>query len=212
MSGELMLGMALAYLLGSFPSAYVVARLVAGVDIRTVGDGNVGAKNVYHQAGLIPAAVVAVADAGKGTLTVLLAQQLALSELASFLMGLAAVLGHDWPLFLRFRGGQGQATSVGVLLVLMPRETIIGLAVTGVVLWRTDHWDLSNGIGFALMPLLAWWSGRPSRQVLYFVALFPTIGLRKMLGMPTARRLAAARKLEEQEADVVLPLPVGTKR
>lgn len=193
-----------AYLLGSVPSAYLIARWVGGVDIRTVGDGNVGAKNVWEQVGRVPGATVALMDVAKGMTAVMLAQRLGLSELAVLLTGFVAVLGHDFMLFLRFRGGQGMATMVGVFLVLLPRETLAIGAVAGVTLLVTRHWEFSTGVGFALLPVLAWWTGRPPRLLLYPVVLLPTIGIRKLMDRPIARRIAARRRHEplspEEEA------------
>jgi glycerol-3-phosphate acyltransferase PlsY len=188
MTGELLLALTGAYLLGAIPSAYIVARRVAGVDIRTVGDGNVGAKNVYEQVGKVPGLLVATLDIGKGALAVLWARWLTSSDDAAMLAGAACVIGHDWTIFLRFQGGQGMAAIVGVLLVLMPREALLGLAVVGVFLLLTRNWDLSCGIGFGLIPLLAWWYGRPPKQVLYPVVLLPVIGFKKFLDLPRARR------------------------
>lgn len=187
----------MAYLLGSIPSAYLMGRWLADVDIRTLGDGNMGAKNVYHQFGLIPAGIVMLADIGKGSLSIWVAQHMALAEFPVFLVGFAAVLGHDWPIFARFRGGQGQAASVGVLLMLLPQETVVVLGVTGALVLATRRWNLSNSLGFALLPLLAWWSGRPTRLVVYPIALLPSIGVKKLIDLPRARRLAFASSRQQ---------------
>lgn len=194
MSSEVWLGIALAYLLGSIPSAYIISRLAAGVDIRMLGDGNVGARNVYLQVGRIPGVMVALLDIAKGALAVLTARWLGLSEIAILLAGFVVVLAHDWMIPLRFRGGQGQAASVGVVLTLFPREALLMLALTGVLLLITRNWDLSCSIGFGLLPLLAWLSGRPPRQVLYPVFLFPLIGIKKLIDLPRARKLASHGK------------------
>lgn len=185
------LGIALAFLLGSIPSAYIVSRLVAGVDIRMVGDGNVGARNVYLQVGHIPGVIVAMLDTAKGALAVLTARWLGLSEMAILLAGFVAVIAHDFMFPLRFRGGQGQAATLGVVLVLLPRETLLILALTGMLLLITRNWDLSWSIGFGMLPLLAWLSGRPPRQVFYPVFLFPLIGIKKLIDLPRARKLAS---------------------
>jgi len=181
----------IAYLLGSIPTAYIVGRLVAGVDIRTVGDGNVGAKNVYSQVGPLPGLVVGLFDVAKGALAVLYAKRLALPEMTILLAGFVVVLAHDWMIPLRFRGGQGMAASLGAFLVLLPQETIIILALTGALLLLTRRWNLSWSIGFGLLPILAWLAGRPPKLVLYPVALLPTIGIKKLIDLPRARRLAS---------------------
>ncbi|MFQ6058995.1 MAG: glycerol-3-phosphate acyltransferase [Anaerolineae bacterium] len=207
MDSQVSLALMSAYLLGSIPSAYLVARWVAGVDIRTVGDGNVGGKNVWEQVGPIPGVAVALMDVGKGTAAVMLAQRLALSEPAILLTGVVAVLGHDFMLFLRFRGGQGMATMVGVFLVLLPRETIVILLIGGLLLLVTRHWEFSTGVGFALLPVLTWWAGRPPRLLFYPIALLPTIGVKKIMDMPIARRIAARKQemLPPEEGAIVPP-------
>ncbi len=191
MTAEIWRCLIIAYLLGSIPTAYIVGRLVAGVDIRTVGDGNVGAKNVYSQVGPLPGLVVGLFDVAKGALAVLYAKRLALPEMTILLAGFVVVLAHDWMIPLRFRGGQGMAASLGAFLVLLPQETIIILALTGALLLLTRRWNLSWSIGFGLLPILAWLAGRPPKLVLYPVALLPTIGIKKLIDLPRARRLAS---------------------
>ena len=179
-----------AYLLGSIPSAYLVARF-ARVDIRQLGNGNMGAKNTFESLGWLPGLVVVAADMGKGALAMAMARHFHLPEIVVMLAGVCVVLGHDFPLFLRFRDGQGMATIVGVLGVLFPRETGLALVVFCIALAITHNWDLSCGIGFVLLPILLWLSGQPSRRALYPVLLAPTIGVKKLVQVWQARRLAA---------------------
>jgi glycerol-3-phosphate acyltransferase PlsY len=94
-----------AYLLGSIPSAYVIARFVAGVDIRRIGNGNMGDKNTFESVGWLAGLVVGVADIGKGVLAVAMARHFHLPGDLILWAGFCVVLGHDFPLFLRFRGG-----------------------------------------------------------------------------------------------------------
>ena len=129
------------YLLGSIPSAFLLVSKVKRVDIRTVGSGNVGASNALRTAGLWAGLTVLLIDGLKGFIAVTL--------IAPWLMGdptpatrlgcgLAAVIGHDFPVFLKFRGGKGVATTIGVLLGAMPGIATVGLAVWAVVfsIWR----------------------------------------------------------------------------
>jgi len=180
-----------AYLLGSIPSAYLMARFVAGMDIRRAGDGNVGAKNTFESVGWLPGLVVAAADVGKGALAVVMARHFDLPENVVLWAGACAVLGHDFSLFLRFRGGQGMAAMVGIFGVLFPYETGLALLILAVVLAITRNWDLSCGIGFGLLPVLLGLFGRPTKQVLYPVLLLPTIGVKKLMAVWQARRAAA---------------------
>jgi len=115
----------IAYLLGSIPTGYIVARLARGVDIREVGDRYSGAKNVFREIGLVAGVATAVGDMAKGALAILQTRLLPVPEAAKVWIGLAAVAGHIWPVFLQFRGGAGLATSVGVVLAALSRESLI---------------------------------------------------------------------------------------
>ena len=179
-----------AYLLGSIPSAYLVARFAAGVDIRQVGNGNMGAKNTFASLGWLPGLMVVVADMGKGALAVAMARHFQLPENVLLLAGVCVVLGHDLPLFLRFRGGQGMATMTGVFGVLFPRETGLAFLAFATALAITRNWDLSCGIGFGLLPVLLCLAGQPPKRVLYSLLLIPTIGVKKLMQVWQARRLA----------------------
>jgi len=180
-----------AYLLGSIPTAYLVSRWVTGSNILETGDGNMGAKNTFQSVGHLAGVVVGLVDVTKGALTILMARQFALSESVQMLAGVCVVLGHDYSLFLRFRGGQGMAAMVGVFAILFPRELGLALLALAVMLSITHNWDLSCCIGFGLFPVILGLGGRPTRQTLYPVLMLPTIGLRKLVSVLAARRVEA---------------------
>ncbi len=180
-----------AYLLGSIPSAYLVGRLVIKRDIREVGDGNMGAKNTYHCLGFLPGLVVAVADIGKGFVAVTIARQFDLPDHVPYWAGACVVLGHDYPIFLRLRGGQGMAAMIGVFAVLFPIQLAISLLILGGALSVSRNWDLSCTLGFASLPVQLLLSGAPMVQALYPVLMLPTIGLRKLAAVRRARRAIA---------------------
>ena len=121
---QIALAALVAYLLGSIPVAYLVGR-VYGVDIRKLGDTNVGAGNTLRQVGKLAAAIVAFADIGKGVAAVLLARALGGGDAGAMLAGALAVVGHNWPVFLGFRGGRGAATGMGVFFAFFPLLTAI---------------------------------------------------------------------------------------
>lgn len=150
-----------AYLLGSFPTALLVGRIVGGVDIRTVGDGNMGAHNIKSQFGWGPGILVAFVDFCKGILAVGLAQLLGL-DLRFQLLALAlAVLGHCFPIFAGLRGGQGLATTLGGLLTLSFFEILAGLILYGVIYLVTRNSNLGAGIGTGSGVAAMWLTGRP---------------------------------------------------
>jgi glycerol-3-phosphate acyltransferase PlsY len=118
-----------AYFLGSIPWPYLVVRVLRGIDIRSVGDGNMGTQNVWQAVGPAAALVVLLGDMAKGAAAVLLPGLIGAPAGTAALAGPAAVVGHIWPVFLRFRGGGGAATALGVLWALLPREMALLFAV-----------------------------------------------------------------------------------
>lgn len=143
------------YLLGSIPSAYLAARLKKGIDIRNVGGRTVGALNVYYEVGLAAGILVLLVDIGKGIAAVLLARWLGVDLVFQLLAGLAAVLGHIFPVFLKFRGGRGGATTIGVLLILLPKAIPFWLGTCVIVLLITRNITFCYSMGFICFPVVA---------------------------------------------------------
>jgi glycerol-3-phosphate acyltransferase PlsY len=109
----------LGYLIGSIPSAYIIGRLVGKIDLRQEGDGRISAAAVHRKLGVVPFVSVVIMDVGVGVLAVLIAKMLTDSQLAVLVAGFAAVAGHNWSVFLKFRGGLGATTICGVLVTLV---------------------------------------------------------------------------------------------
>ena len=160
-----------AYLLGSIPTALLVSRKIAGVDIRMIGDGNMGAHNIKSQFGWGPAILVAVADFAKGALAVLLAKAVGLSLDWQIAALAAAVLGHDFPVFARMRGGQGLATTLGGLTSLAFWEMVAGLVLFGLIYLITRNSNLGASIGTGTAVLLMALDGRPRLLVIGAIAV-----------------------------------------
>ena len=118
-----------AYLLGSVPSAYLTVKWSRGIDIRKHGTGNVGASNVLSTGSRWLAIAVTIFDIGKGALTVWIAQLLGLGAAQQATVGIITIAGHNWPVFLRFQGGRGVFTSLGVITMLCPWLGLIGLVL-----------------------------------------------------------------------------------
>ena len=144
------------YLLGSIPTAYIVARVRRGVDIRTIGSGNMGGANVMREIGTQEGVFVGLFDIAKGAGAILIAQALNVSELWVFGTGFAALVGHNFPVFAGFRGGRGSATIMGILLVLAPIAALVTLAVVAIPFSATRKFAGAIIIGFALLPLFVW--------------------------------------------------------
>jgi glycerol-3-phosphate acyltransferase PlsY len=165
------LAVVIGYLLGSVPCAYIAGRLARGVDIRRVGGGNVGALNVMREIGTAAGLAVFVADAAKGSLAVLVAQWLGVPLLAVFAAGFASVVGHSWPVWLKFRGGQGLATGMGVLVVLAPIEFAISFAIIVIAMFITSNARFSSVVGLALLPLIIWLFGGGLSLIIFSIVL-----------------------------------------
>ena len=145
-----------AYLIGSFPSAYIAGRFRRGIDIREVGSRNVGAMNVFYKVGFVTGLLVLAVDVGKGAAAVALARWLGVPMIAELFAGVAAVVGHGFPVWLKFRGGRGGATCIGILIFLMPWGIPIYLAIFGIGLLLTRYPTLSYSIAFLCFPFIAW--------------------------------------------------------
>lgn len=150
-----------AYLLGSMPSAYLLACTVRGIDIRQVGSGNVGGSNLRATLGVWATVTVGLIDVAKGALSVWLARTAGLGDTAAMLAGLAAVAGHNWSPWLAFQGGRGIASTLGMLLIAFPLGTVwvLGSMALGSL---TRHVALLNGLGVLTLPLLSHWVGAPA--------------------------------------------------
>lgn len=140
----------LSYLAGSVPFGLIAAR-IKGVDLRGTGSGNIGATNVLRAAGKWPALFTLGGDFLKGALVVALGRALGLRDLQQGLMGLFAILGHDFSIFLRFKGGKGVATSLGVIAVYVPLAGLITSALWLLTAWVTRYSSLAALVSFAAL-------------------------------------------------------------
>lgn len=143
-----------AYLLGSVSFGYMAGKLLCGIDIRKYGSGNAGTTNILRTLGTGPAVAVLMLDAGKGLTAVLLAKALTGDANMMMLSAIAAVAGHNWPVFHGFRGGRGIATSIGVFLGLAPAVILIATAIGVTIIAVTRYVSLGSIIGSAMIPVL----------------------------------------------------------
>ncbi|HET7292662.1 MAG TPA: glycerol-3-phosphate 1-O-acyltransferase PlsY [Vicinamibacteria bacterium] len=194
----LAVALALAYLLGSVPFSFLVARAFGVPDVREVGSGNVGATNVMRAAGK-PAGVLAfVLDASKGAVAALIAQRLDAGPVLPPLAAGAAVLGHMFPVWLGFRGGKGVATGAGAFLPLAPLATALGLLAFVLTAMATRYVSLGSIVGTATLAATAFATGAHPAVAWSAVAIGALIvfrhreNLRRIL-RGTERRLGAPR-------------------
>lgn len=173
----------IGYLLGAIPFAYIIARTRKGIDIRDKGSRNVGALAVWREVGPVFGIIALLADVGKGVLTVYVARWLGLDIIWICAAGFAAVVGHNWPVFLKFHGGRGASTIMGVLLALMPVQFAIGLGIAILIVIPTSNIRLGM-IGLACIPMIAWLFDKPLEYIYYslflilFLAGYTLIGLK----------------------------------
>ncbi len=165
---SLALAFALGYLLGTIPFGVVLTRAAGGPDLRAVGSGNIGATNVLRTGSKALAAATLLGDMLKGTAAVLLAAHFFGRE-AALAAGLGAVLGHVFPLWLKFKGGKGVATYIGVLIGLAWIAAAIFGAIWLAVACISRYSSLAALIASALTPLMLWLMSRPDAAVLYAV-------------------------------------------
>ncbi len=160
MATEFILLIIAAYLLGSMPVAYLVVKWFRGIDIRQYGSGNVGATNVVAVASKRLAIPVIIFDLGKGAAMVWVAQLVGLGVAQQVTVGIAAIIGHNWPVFLRFSGGRGVLTLLGVAIILAPKLVLILLAVVFVLaLFR--QMSLGAVLAIAALPIFSWFLDQP---------------------------------------------------
>ena len=177
----------LSYLIGSIPFAYIVGRLVKGVDIRKVGDGNVGGANAFREIGAAAGLFVIVADIMKGVTVVLIAQGVHLNQTSVFVAGFACVLGHIYPVFLNFKGGRGEATAAGVLVVLLPVPMLTLLAIGLIPVILTRNTMILGAILFAPLWLGAILTGASLGLIIYSIILPILVGIQHLV---TTKNLA----------------------
>ena len=160
-----------AYLVGSISTAIVISRTLGLPDPRDHGSGNPGATNVLRLGGRKAAVITLVGDLVKGLAPVWFANLIGLSPLATALVGLAALVGHIFPVFFHFRGGKGVATALGVLIGLS-WQTGLAAALTWIVVARlTRLSSLAALIATILTPVFAWFSGAPGQTILILLAI-----------------------------------------
>jgi len=163
---SLALALVAAYLLGAIPMTWIVARVGAGVDLRAVGSGNLGATNLYRTLGWRYAIPAGVFDIAKGAApTLLLPGRIGTADWLPLAIGAAAVIGHVFSVFVRFRGGKGVATAAGVVLALAPIPVLISFLVWAVLVKITGYVSLGSIVGAAVFPVSAWILGTGNRWV-----------------------------------------------
>ncbi|MBU1007327.1 MAG: glycerol-3-phosphate 1-O-acyltransferase PlsY [Candidatus Omnitrophica bacterium] len=173
----LILGILTAYLIGSIPTAYIFGA-VKGIDIRQHGSGNVGATNVFRVIGRVPGLTVLAIDILKGFLCVacvagffLRLSPVARPDLYKVFMALAVIAGHNWTIFLKFKGGKGVATSAGVVIGLIPKIFWLGFLAWSIIFSVTGFVSAASIVAAVMIPLLAFIFAEPTEIIIFMSIL-----------------------------------------
>jgi len=175
----------IGYFVGGVPTAFIAGRIIRGQDIRRLGDENAGAANAFRELGPGAGILVGVVDAAKGALVVVIAQALQMSLAVVLLAGLAAVIGHNWPVYLGFRGGRGVSTTLGILAVVVTLPMLILALPAVLILVIKRNVTPSMAFLFIALPLVDWWLGVRPVLIVYGVALPALVGLTHLLRIKT---------------------------
>jgi glycerol-3-phosphate acyltransferase PlsY len=200
-----MVSILLGYLAGSVPFAYLLARR-AGIDVRVAGSGNVGAANVLRTTGVGRAVLVMSLDVAKGVLAVAIAHLSSGGAGVVALSGTAAVVGHIYPVWLRFHGGKGVAVAAGVFGMLSPIATGVATALFLVIVWWTRYVSLGSVAATIALPPAAWLAGAPAAVV---GAAAATAGLIVFRHRANLRRLRSGteRRISRRGSRPSVPSP-----
>jgi glycerol-3-phosphate acyltransferase PlsY len=183
---EFILLILFGYLMGAIPTAYLVAQWRRRIDLRQHGSGNIGGANLVKLGARWLAAAVVIFDIGKAMPAVAVANIIGLDITQQVVIGIAAVVGHNWPVFLRFSGGRGIATIMGVALIVpvlngyIPWSLIAFIAIMLINLFTVRNIPVGIGICVALMPIISWAVGEPLALTLGFVAMFVIMVFRRL--------------------------------
>lgn len=164
-----LLGFVLGHVCGSVPSGLWLVQAFHGIDIRNYGSKNIGTTNVFRTVGPKTAVLVLIADAFKGILAVSIMSYFFHNPLLDVVTALGALLGHNYSLFLGFKGGKGVATALGLLIFMMPKVAVASFGIWLVCVLLTRYVSLGSIMAAIFTPPLAWYLGYPSAYVIFSV-------------------------------------------
>jgi glycerol-3-phosphate acyltransferase PlsY len=172
------IAIACAYLLGSLPFAYIITRRIKGEDIREVGTKNMGAMNTIYRVGFGWGLLVLLLDIAKGTLAILVARWLDTPENIQLTAAGVSVIGHMFPVFLKFKGGKGGATAIGIFALLMPKAIPLAVGVFILALLLTRYPTFSYALALLCAPFVAWLGYESGKWVLFSIIILLMVLIR----------------------------------
>ncbi len=184
----------IGYLLGSLPTGYLAGKWILGIDLRKIGSGSTGATNVLRQVGKFPALVVFIVDVLKGMAPVLIARSLLLGDTWQVAAGLTALIGHIWPIWLKWKGGKAVATGLGMLLGLSWPVGFASLGIFLSVLAFSKIVSLSSIVAAISLPILMALSFQGDFRMAYFVVSLLAMALVLWRHRSNFRRLLSGKE------------------
>ncbi len=160
----------IAYVIGNFASSYLISKAVGNIDIRKYGSGNAGSTNVLRVLGAKPAILAFLGDVLKGTVAVLIGRYIG-GSYGEILAGIFVVIGHDWPIFLKFKGGKGIATTVGLMVPIDPLMVAIIVPSAIALMYITGYVSLGSVLGILVYPIAMIATKKPIEYILFSIFL-----------------------------------------
>jgi len=201
---------AIGYLLGSIPFAFIITKLFTGKDIRYEGEGNVGTRNVLHVAGVLPGVLTGFLDVGKGAVAHWVGWRWGSGPLALYSTGFALMLGHGFPIWLRGRGGKGLGPATGFLLCMWPYSILAMGAIFLVARLVIPDFNLAFAVAGTAFPFITLLEGNDLKGFLFILFFLGLAGVKKVLDLPHERACRAksgwiegfrARRRQEEKAN-----------
>lgn len=188
-----------AYILGSIPSGLIIGKSVYGVDLREHGSRNIGATNAWRTLGKAPGILIFACDFLKGFLSVYLAAALVGTPLSMALAGAISIIGHSLSIFLKFKGGKGVATGLGVIAMLMGKVTVIVFLLWFAIVYVTRYVSLASCVAAAFVPILAYFFDEPTEFIIFGIVVAVLIIVRHKANIErllngTESKISAAKK------------------
>lgn len=190
----------IAYFIGNFSTSYIVTQKTANIDIREHGSGNAGTTNVLRLLGIKHATLTFIGDAIKGIIAVWIGN-LILGDIGGIIAGISVVVGHNWPVFLKFKGGKGIASTIGVIFMINPLIGGISLAIGVTIIFIFKYVSLGSVLGITALPILTYLLKQPKEYiilgiVLAILAIYRHIGNIQRLFNGTEAKLGQRNKLK----------------
>ncbi|MBI5878089.1 MAG: glycerol-3-phosphate acyltransferase [Chloroflexi bacterium] len=192
---DFVIALVIGYLAGSIPTAYIIARFYKQIDIRTVGSGNVGGSNVGMHVGKLPYAATLLFDLIKGALVIAVLERYGFGAAPRIAAGVAAIAGHNWPVWLGFAGGRGIATTGGVLFMFGPLETVLAGIGIGIGALVFKQGAVATLVVFALWPLVAALRGGRPEVIVLGLCVCLLIIVRRLQGSRGIHRNVAGERV-----------------